>query len=312
MRNGRIQKCSVLSLADRLPGAITSLSPRASAPIATIGLAPPPPPPPPPWTGFYVGLNAGGTWSNNSDLDVVTVPAFINPLVGAPGIALALARASAFADSAVFSFSNGGFIGGGQIGYNYQFGPSFVAGVEADIQGIAGSRKTDNFFGVAPVIGFPPFTERSALVATRSTDYIGTVRGRLGWLVTPTFLVYGTGGFAYGGIQSSAIIFSGSSPPIGDTPVALFRNESLTRGGWTAGGGVEWMFAPNWSVKAEYLYYHLGDATYFNGALSSVAIATGRTIFTNLSQTRTSFNGNIVRAGLNWHFFAGPPPVVAK
>jgi len=71
----------------------------------------------------------------------------------------------------------------------------------------------------------------------------------------------------------------------------------------TAGGGFEWMYAPGWSVKVEYLYYDLGSVNYSAGS----AIGTGGplfdvTTFTIASQASTRFNGNIVRAGLNWHF----------
>jgi outer membrane immunogenic protein len=67
------------------------------------------------------------------------------------------------------------------------------------------------------------------------------------------------------------------------------------------------MFLPNWSVKVEYLYYHLGSVTYQNGPLvSSVPL------FTNVSQSTARFNGNIVRAGLNYHFNWLPAPIVAK
>src|SRR5215472_16230684 len=83
---------------------------------------PPPPPvyippaPPPLWTGFYLGVNAGGTWSNNNEVDIDTVNAFRTPAF------IAAAAASALADNADIPLQHGGFIGGGQLGYNYQFG----------------------------------------------------------------------------------------------------------------------------------------------------------------------------------------------
>ena len=75
---------------------------------------------------------------------------------------------------------------------------------------------------------------------------------------------------------------------------------SNTRPGWTAGGGLEWMFSPNWSVKAEYLYYDLGKVTFGVGGLT-LATA-GATFFTDLPVASTRFNGHIVRVGLNYHF----------
>ena len=73
--------------------------------------------------------------------------------------------------------------------------------------------------------------------ANANLSWFGTVRGRLGYLITPTLLIYGTGGFAYGQVDAWGF--------------------SSTHTGWTAGGGVEWMFAPHWSAKVEYLYVNL-------------------------------------------------------
>jgi outer membrane immunogenic protein len=279
---------------------------------------PPPPPvyvppaPPPLWTGFYIGLNAGGTWSSNNTVDVDTVTAFNNVAV-LSALGATFAPASALGTTADLPIgSSGGFIGGGQVGYNYQFGPSFVAGIEADIQGIASSQGSSSLFRVTPRIGFPGDNVDSLLSASKRADYIGTVRGRLGWLVTPTFLVYGTGGLAYGGTSSNTSIFSAEVPNTGSTSVTGFGSESTTRVGWTAGGGVEWMFLPNWSVKAEYLYYDLGTVTYSNGRLTSFLTGTSTLTFINVSQSSVRFNGNIVRAGLNYHFNWAPAPVVAK
>jgi outer membrane immunogenic protein len=276
---------------------------------------PPPvyvPPPPPMWTGFYIGINAGGTWSSSNSVDVDTVTAFNN--VAALSLeGRTYGPASALGTTADLPIgSSGGFIGGGQVGYNYQFGPSFVASFEADIQGIASSQGSSSLFTVTPRIGFPGLNVDSALSASKGTDYIGTVRGRLGWLVTPTFLLYGTGGLAYGGTSSNTSIFSAEVPNTGSTSVTGFGSESTTRVGWTAGGGVEWMFLPNWSAKVEYLYYDLGTVTYSNGPLTSFLNGTNTVTFTNVSQSSVRFNGNIVRAGINYHFNWAPAPVVAK
>ena len=166
--------------------------------------APPPPPPPPPplWTGFYVGLNAGYTWSNSQNTTIATwpVPNSVNDPTGT------LTAAAAFSASGILPTSTSGFIGGGQIGYNWQFYNSFVAGVEADIQGVAASNSRGTAVGAAPFAG-TGFSSVGFLSATRSLDYLGTVRGRLGWLFTPTLLVYGTGGLAYGGVTANASYF---------------------------------------------------------------------------------------------------------
>jgi outer membrane immunogenic protein len=105
------------------------------------------------------------------------------------------------------------------------------------------------------------------------------VRGRVGYLITPTLLIYGTAGFAYGQVDAWG-----------------FSNTST---GWTAGGGVEWMFAPHWSAKAEYLYVDLSS----NGGANS-----GWNVGYNFQPQI-----NVVRAGVNYHFnWGAPAPVVAK
>ena len=154
-----------------------------------------------------------------------------------------------------------------------------------------------------------------------SLDYVGTVRGRLGWLFTPTLLLYGTGGLAYGGVTlNTATQVSNTAFYISNwnvSPGFGGVNYSNTQVGWTAGGGLEWMFWPNWSAKVEYLYYDLGSVTqsfalpitttytYEGNQYNDAALFGG--------QVRARLNGNIVRAGLNYHFnWGAPAPVVAK
>jgi outer membrane immunogenic protein len=284
----------------------------AGAALAADLRAPPPVilPPPPifTWTGFYVGLNAGGTWSNSARENTTAVPLF-----AAPTFATELTLSSALATTSV-PISTSGFIGGGQIGYNYQFANSFVAGIEADIQGVAASNRTDTVFGSGVPVGFPAETINSTVTARERIDYIGTVRGRLGFTITPTFLVYGTGGLAYGGVNSSVAISQQNLPAgsIIGAPFSSFGSLSNTRVGWTAGGGLEWLFAPNWSVKVEYLYYDLSTATFALSPLTNT-FTTGGVVYSSAPFAKTRFTGNIVRAGLNYHFnLWGPAPVVAK
>ena len=219
----------------------------------------PPPPPPPLWTGFYAGLNlGGGFYANNSS-------------------------------NQGWGWNNGGgggsggVVGGGQIGYNYQFGSSFVVGAETDFQGTSiGSGGNNNNLGW--LFGFPPVT-------TARLNWFGTVRGRLGWLFTPTVLVYGTGGFAYGEVQRNGWL----------------NQNSAVQTGWTAGAGAEWMFMPNWSVKAEYLYTQISGSNSNNGWLWAFNPGWGL----NNVNNRTRFH--TIRAGVNYHFnWGAPAPVLAK
>jgi outer membrane immunogenic protein len=266
-----------------------------------------PPPAPAPvynWSGWYVGVNAGGTWSN-SDVTVSTTNVQFCAVPECTG-GLATALASAQGTTGAFPGNTAGFIGGGQLGYNWQFTNSWIAGFEADIQGIA-DRRSDAIAATVAIVGFPGTSVTTNMTVTKEVDYLGTVRGRLGWLPNPTLLAYGTGGLAYGGVKASTSISQSLNPPaaFGVEVLTPTSNSGIseTRTGWTAGGGFEWRFAPQWSVKAEYLYYDLGRVT-FNGVLAD-AFTTPHiapAFFTNNVQTTTHFNGNIARVGLNYQF----------
>jgi outer membrane immunogenic protein len=274
------------------------------------------PPPPPMWTGFYVGLNAGYTFANSNNM--VVNSGVLAATAVAPGAA-ANAAAAAAAAAGVTGFlpagNNSGFLGGGQIGYNWQFASNFVAGVEADIQGVAAGGGSGSAFttAVPTAAPAPVGVWVSSTTASKRLDYLGTVRGRIGYLITPTLLVYGTGGLAYGGVSTSLNI---SQLPTGAALAAAYAPMfgasafSDTRVGWTAGGGLEWMFMPNWSAKVEYLYYDLGNVAI--NSVPLVAVAPAGVAFANSAWTTTRFDGHIVRAGVNYHFNWGAAPVVAK
>ena len=273
------------------------------------GRGPPPvylPPPVFTWTGFYAGLNAGYTFGGSNSVDVATASAVAISAGSQP-----LPDAIAASATDVLSLSNSRFIGGGQVGYNLQFANSWLVGIEADIQG-TGARSSAGAIVIAPITGVSPSIAQaqSNISVNTAVDYLGTVRGRLGFLVTPTLLIYGDGGFAYGGVHEGVDIAS-TFPPTGLGLSPAFGSVTNTRTGWTAGGGLEWLFSPNWSLKAEYLYYDLGRVTFGVGGLTQ--FTGGPALFTDLPVASTRFNGHIVRVGLNYHFdWWGPGPVVAK
>ncbi len=263
-------RCMLLASAGVLALAGTALA--ADPPIFT-------------WTGFYVGINAGGTFANR--VNTTTGNVFGNPALG-NGVVYGVGSA----ELATFGLSSStGFIGGGQIGYNYQIANSFVAGIEADFQGVADSTRTR--FSRVKIAGGPTeFLEQTAVL--RGLSYLGTVRGRLGFLFTPTLLVYGTGGLAYGGGSSTSITQFITAAPAVPNPYSSFVSSSGPRAGWTAGAGGEWLFTPHWSVKAEYLYYDIRGY----GLSPLENFNTAGTLFTS-NTPRASFRGNIVRVGLN-------------
>jgi outer membrane immunogenic protein len=269
-----------------------------------------PPPPMMSWTGFYVGVNAGYTWGESNSTYISSIPVFVNPALSAFGIS-EFNNITAGGNGLLGSEHNG-FIGGGQVGYNWQFASAWVAGLETDIQGVAGGSSGTSAVSILPTT-IAGVNSVSVLSTRKSIDYLGTVRGRIGYLFTPTLLVYGTGGLAYGGVKSSVSILQQADVPIQDNGAfASGGFFSDTRVGWTAGAGVEWMFAPNWSAKAEYLYYDLGRVTYGAG-IRAATLTNGVTpIWTHVSSASTRFDGHIIRAGLNYHFNWGAAPVVAK
>ena len=167
------------------------------------------------WTGFYVGVNAGYGWQNSNDSSVFVPAGTFGP--GTPA-------ADHLCDD-----DGDGFVGGGQIGYNYQFG-SFVLGIEADLQwaDLGGSNGT-----------------RSCRQASRRLRSgwrrLAASTGSARFAPAPAFafdraLVYATGGFAYGGADDND---------------GFFSNNDDVRTGWTLGGGVEYAFTNNLTLGLE-------------------------------------------------------------
>jgi outer membrane immunogenic protein len=185
-----------------------------------------------------------------------------------------------------FNLAPDGVIGGVQAGYNWQ-AANWVFGVEADIQG---STQKDNRTCVGTCQGI----NGSYAIYEAKLPWFGTVRGRLGYSVGST-LFYATGGYAYGGVKTNI-----QSSFLNGTVTSRF---SETKGGWTAGAGIETpftllgLFGPNWTSKTEYLYVDLGSTSGIIADPGGPAVST------------TSVKEHIFRSGLNYHFNS---PVVAK
>jgi outer membrane immunogenic protein len=261
-----------------------------------------PPPAAPSWTGFYIGGNVGGVFNNNS-VDTATTVTSLEGVFNNFGLSFAPAIAAAATGNVPVDSST--LIGGFQAGYNWQLAPTWVVGLEADIQGIATVGAGNGITNRAVHDNFNNFSEVATILATNKVDWLGTVRGRLGYLVTPKWLIYGTGGLAYGHVSSTTSINDVTVPSLGVIPFGFPQGAtsgafSGTRVGWTAGVGAEYMFAPNWTVKAEYLHYDLGSVTYSNGSLIGVAPLTLE--FSDSSSSTTRFSGEIVRGGINYKF----------
>jgi outer membrane immunogenic protein len=261
------------------------------------------------WCGIYFGLNAGGTWGSDNSVNVTS--AVVQDFLPGPS---SYAAASAAGAAGNVPVGNGaGFMGGGQIGYNRQLSAAWVAGLEADIQGATKSSSNGALAtNVGPISFFSNLDSvTTSISASKQLDYFGTLRGRLGYLFGPTFLAYGTGGLAYGGVKASTSINQANNdctlfPAACIQPSTSAAGAiSQTRVGWTAGAGLEWMFATRWSAKVEYLYYDLGSVTFANSPL-----VTGVNTFTGVggpaivnSTSSADFKGNIVRVGVNYRWY---------
>lgn len=196
-----------------------------------------------------------------------------------------------------------GVTGGVQVGYNYHFARNFVAGVETDIDGIGIVRAGSTSFGAINDAAVPTVMVPESGAVRKTIDYLGTLRGRIGLLVSPTLLAHITAGLAYGGANSSVNMFQvveGSPHP--HAPGLGVGSYSAIRTGWTAGGGIEWLFLPNWSAKFDYLYYDLGGASYSIGPIVIINTETSLVSGSAASRVATRFDGHILRAGMNYHF----------
>jgi len=265
MKNGLAASALALALASG--SAFAADLPSRKAPLV------PPPPPALSWTGSYLGLEIGGIWSNNNGANL-NLPywdpnfAFLGNVNGTPNLFFLPYGNNNGGGS-------GGVVGGYYGGYNYQLNPSIVIGYESDFSGtsLTGNNNSGSSYNFYP----SPLASNGVLIPVApfngsklSLTWFGTVRGRVGWLFTPTLLVYGTGGFAYG--ENNPFSFGGTAT------------------GWTAGGGVEWLFAPNWSAKVEYLHASISGGGGNNGW--------GWNFVANHHQ----LDLNLVRAGVAYHF----------
>ena len=228
------------------------------------------------WTGFYIGANAGYGWEDR-----------VGNLAGnSGGIAIPTALAGGTIPTFLSLRPEGG-LGGVQAGYNWQFN-HVVFGIEADVQA-ARIRQGVSIFnpgggGLLPTIN----------TAFSNLDWFGTVRGRVGYAWN-TFMVYGTGGVAYGHTYDYVSSQTTTPPPFGS------GSNSSMRTGWAAGAGFEWAFRPSWSLKGEYLHVDLGSGN----TTASFLPSSPDFVTYNI---RHSYD--IVRGGLNYKFTYGP--VVAK
>jgi outer membrane immunogenic protein len=207
------------------------------------------------WTGFYVGVNAGYGIGWNRTTQSVN---------------------GSFLGSAVITedtLAPQGFVGGGQLGYNWQMTPNWLLGVEVDFQGTS---QKDSSCTV--------FCGTSALNASQKMPWFGTARARLGY-VNGDNLWYVTGGGAWAKINSDY-----STSGFGASDSASFTD---TKVGFAVGAGVETHLAGNWTAKLEYLYMDLGTITNTFATPTSFGAGSSLTVDSKIRD-------NIIRVGLNY------------
>jgi outer membrane immunogenic protein len=230
----------------------------------------PPPAPPPPrapaayvptivpvynWTGFYIGGNAGYAFASN-----LSSTGCITNSVGFPALNTAC-------PGTIAASSASGFAGGGQIGGNVQWN-ALVLGLEGDWQW-SGQQSTVTGPDLSGTVKLPWFATARARVGVAADRVLFYATGGAAWIdVNNTFNEVATG----------TQLFSGSN----------------TRTGWTAGAGVEWAFAQNWTARAEYLFMDFTN----NASLAIPAGIAGGGV---ISQSGT-IKDNLVRGGINFKF----------
>jgi len=211
------------------------------------------------WTGFYFGAAAGGSFGFSDHVD----------------------RATGVSDASGYNVKGG--LVGGTLGYNWQVS-NIVVGFEGDASWVAERGVIPDVGPNAIANGFVDGTGQSLFSSFTSETWLATARGRIGYAFN-NLLFYGTGGYAAAGVTQG----------IYDNAHNLLVSSSSTRSGWTAGGGLEWGFAPNWSAKFEWLYMK------FDTVALNTAFAEG--------PRNVPFDDNVVRFGVNYRFGG---PVVAK
>ncbi len=217
-------------------------------------------PPPPSWTGFYVGGNVGGAWQSLSATPVSIVNGgFINP--------------------GPINFNGSGVLAGGQAGFNYQIS-SFLVGLEGEFLWTDAKATTVTPGTLFPFIG-------GSSTGTAQTDWYATFGPRVG-LVLNDLLLYGKGGVAF-----TSGSYAGTTG--GFCCTTTVAPTTFTAVGWMIGGGAEWRFAYNWSLKGEYEYLNFGTKNF-------VTVGTTPGFLDVIATNSVKDTANIVKVGVNYRF----------
>jgi outer membrane immunogenic protein len=236
------------------------------------------------WTGFYVGANAGYAWGHEDLNSNFTCPTG----GGAASCAYSFPANLAVVNAAgTGSVSSNGFTGGGQAGYNWQAG-SVVYGIETDFDAFSLKQGSHTVTGAFPAAASSYFVTTSS-----SADWLYTLRGRLGWTVTPTVLLYATGGLALTDLHVNNAFNDNFAPMTAGASAA-----SQTKAGWTVGAGVEFALWQRWTGKVEYLHTDFGSVSTTLTTNTIPAVAGP-----NVMTTSANLQADLVRVGVNYKFW---------
>jgi len=248
-----MRKLFLTSLA--LSALLASMAAHAADMPVKAKASPPPAPLPPPfsWTGFYIGGNLGGAWAHGGVTD------------------------SAFGLNFSNGNNNGVFIGGGQLGFNYQFS-NLVVGVEGDFDWAANNNKTGT--GVlVPALG-------STFRVTSNDRWVSTAAARFG-VAVDRVLFYGKAGGGWVGNSNFTVTNL-------TTGTSIIGSNNNTNSGWLVGAGAEWAFANNWSAKIEYDYLGLSGRTF--------TVPVGSPFLVGDTFTTGRPNVQMAKVGINYRF----------
>jgi outer membrane immunogenic protein len=258
------------------------------------------------WTGGYVGANVGYDWGRDT-ISSTGAPgscstAAANCVTFPNGSSILSARAATFNTS----LQRSGMIYGGQAGHNWLVHNMFwtsdgVLGVEVDFQGKSDAKST-TFSSVTADPNFAAFPMNQAYTQQDRINSLGTLRGRAGFLWGPSTLVYGTAGVAWASVKTSVAYLQNEN----DAPfLTSFGNANQATAevfGPVVGGGVEWKWTANWSIKAECLYADFGNVT-VNTQLIQRNLVLGGIQGTATANSNTHLHDNIARVGVNYRFW---------
>jgi outer membrane immunogenic protein len=246
-----------------------------SASAADIAARPGPPPPVAApayisdWAGFYVGIHGGGGWSRE------TFEPSISHFDGTEFTAFALP----------FNANPKGGVFGFQFGHNWQWGP-IVGGLEIDYSGA-------DLHGSSTVNFIDTVRDFNTLTTDKKIDSLASARGRLGYLILPNLLLYGTAGIGW---AHERITTTNTQFARGFLDDEENQISNLNMFGWVAGAGLEWKFFPNWFLRGEWLHYDFGRVT--NTTSNPFFAASDSPI--DLGNVRTTVD--VARAALSYRF----------